>query len=208
MAGPPPRLPLPRGRVPAPCAGRDWLLEPQSLAHNERDYAAVMAAREHLRAWSHSDWPGDDFTLAANAEDLAGHIDDARQGLAYGYSVFASDRSELLGSLYLNPTGFLTENYQTDEATRLELAAALVEVDYWLVPAREADFEFHRDFALTVDRWLRTDWGYARPLWGSRRAMGARRDFYAQIGWSEWRELQSKSEPGRRFWLHGASAPA
>lgn len=206
MAAPPPRLTLPWGRVPSPCTGHGWVLEPQSPAHNDLDYAAVMASRAHLRAWSQSDWPEDDFTLAANAADLAGHIDDARQGLAYGYSVFTADRNELLGSLYLNPVDFLSENYRTDEATREGLAIAMVEVDYWLVPAREADFAFHRDFALTVDRWLRTDWGYARPLWGSRRAMGARREFYARIGWSEWRELRSKSDPGRRFWLHGSNS--
>lgn len=208
MADSSPKLPLPRQLVPLPCSGHGWVLEPQRLAHNERDYAAVMASREHLRAWSHSDWPEDDFTLTANADDLASHIDDARQGLAYGYSVFSSERNELLGSLYLNPTDFLTEHYHTDEPTRQLLVAALVEVDYWLVPAREADFAFHRDFALTVDRWLRTDWGYARPLYGSRRAMDARREFFLRIGWDEILQLQSKSDPARRFWLHGAAAPA
>jgi hypothetical protein len=203
-----PKLSLPWGLVPLPCAGRDWVLEPQSAAHNERDYAAVMASRAHLRAWSHSSWPEDDFTLTANADDLASHIDDARQGLAYGYSVFSSDRNELLGSLYLNPVDFLWEHYPVDAAARRVLDIARVEADYWLRPEREADFTFHRDFALTVDRWLHTDWGYARPLWGSRRAMDARREFYPRIGWDEILQLQSKSDPARRFWLHGAAAPA
>lgn len=204
MAASSPQLPLPRGLVPPPCSGPGWVLEPQSLEHNARDHAAVMASRAHLRAWSHSEWPEDDFALAANAADLASHIDDACQGLAYGYSVFSSDRSELLGSLYLNPVDFLPDNYHTDEPARQVLAVALVEADYWLVPAREADFAFHRDFALTADRWLRRDWGYARPLWGSRRAMGARREFYARIRWTEALQLQSKSDPDRRFWLHAA----
>lgn len=58
-----------------------------------------MASREHLRAWSNRTWPEDDFTLTANAEDLSGHIEDAEQGLAFGYSVLSADRRELYGSL-------------------------------------------------------------------------------------------------------------
>jgi hypothetical protein len=179
-------------------------MEVQSLAHNELDYLAVMAAREHLRAWSNSAWPEDDFTTAANAADLDGHIDEARQGLAYGYSVLSADRSQLLGSLYLSPVDFLEENYQVDETTRSLLGAAGVEADYWLRPEAEADDALQGDFITTIDRWLRRDWGFAQPLWSSRRAMPARREFYTRRGWREVLRLVAKNDPYRVFWLHAA----
>jgi len=204
MPTPPAKLALPRQWVPPACAGSGWVLEVQSLAHNERDFDAVMASREHLRAWSNSTWPEDDFALSANAEDLTGHIEDAQQGLAYGYSVLSADRRVLYGSLYLSSVDFLWENYQVDDAARVVLSAAEVEADYWLRPECEADEVLHRDFAQTLDRWLRADWGYAQPLWGSRRAMPARREFYTRLGWREVLNLVSQNEADRRFWLHAA----
>jgi hypothetical protein len=204
MAGPNAPLPLPRGHVPPTCPGDRWILEVQSMAHNELDYLAVMASRGHLRAWSNSTWPEDDFTLAANAEDLAGHIDDARQGLAYGYSVLTADRGQLLGSLYLSSVGFLVENYQVDETARSLLGAAGVEADYWLRPEAEADDALQGDFISTIDHWLRQDWGFAQPLWGSRRAMPARREFYTRRNWRELLRLVAKNDPNRVFWLHAA----
>jgi len=77
------------------------LIERQTLDHNAADYAAVMSAREHLRAWSASEWPEHSFTLEQNREDLAGHIQDAADAIAFGYTVFDRNRTAVLGSVYL-----------------------------------------------------------------------------------------------------------
>jgi len=197
------RLTLPRGGVPAPPAcPPDFTLVPQAPSHVDADYEAVMSCRRHLRAWSMSEWPEDDFTLEQNREDLAGHIDDARQGLAYGYTVFAPDGKTVWGSLYLNPIEWFRAHYLLDEQADTAFAQGLVEVDYWMLPDREEDVAFHRLFIETVQAWLVDDWGFERPLSGSRQPMEARRRFLAQIGWQEVLKLPSLDPPARHMWFH------
>jgi len=200
------RLALPRGRVPAPPGGSPaFALVPQETSHVEADYEAVMSCREHLRAWSMSEWPEDGFTLEQNRADLAGHIDDARRGLAYGYTVFAPGGDAVWGSLYVNPIDWFREHYLLDEQADIAFAQALVEVDYWMLPDREEDVACHRLFVETVQAWLVDDWGFERPLWGSRQPMEARRRFLARIGWREVLKLPSLNPPARHMWFH---APA
>ena len=154
-----------------------------------------------------SDWPEDGFTLEQNREDLAGHIDDARQGLAYGYTIFAPDEGSVWGSLYLNPIDRFREYYLVGERAEAALARSLVEVDYWMLPDREADIEFHRAFVEAIQRWLVAEWGFVRPLWGSRERMQPRREFLAGIGWQEMLRLPSREPPSRSMWFH-APVPA
>jgi hypothetical protein len=195
-------LALPKHAVPPPPPVRSFALEPQRLEHTELDYEAVRASQGHLRRWSDSSWPEDDFSVAANREDLGMHIAEAEQGIAYGYTVFSPERDKVYGSLYLNPISMFAENYRLDEAAEAVFAQALVEVDYWLRPELEADDAFHRGFVETVHAWLVAEWGYQRPLWGSREQLTQRRIFYRRIGMKQTLELDSKRGRPRRMWLH------
>ena len=172
----------------------------QRLEHNEADYRAVMACREHLRVWSGDDWPEDDFTLEQNHEDLAGHIDDAKQGFAYGYTVFRPDGS-VAGSVYLYPAPFFADRYAFAEADRREVAARQALIDYWLMPTLEDGAE-HAAFLAALRDWLAADWGYATAVWPSRPGMVARRRLYDRFGFRPLPRVTALHTPGWQSDFH------
>ncbi|GAB4215614.1 MAG: hypothetical protein OHK0022_55750 [Roseiflexaceae bacterium] len=63
----------PDARVPAELRTTRLWLRPLGVADTERDYDALMSSAAHLRLWSQSSWPADDFTLAQNRADLERH---------------------------------------------------------------------------------------------------------------------------------------
>ena len=42
-----------------------------TAAHATLDHAALLSSAGHLRMWSDSDWPPDDFAIAENRAELA-----------------------------------------------------------------------------------------------------------------------------------------
>ena len=92
----------------------------------DADLAAVMASREYLRRWSDSPWPEDDFTRADNEEDLRHHRLEHEDGVAFTYSVLASDVDEgrVVGCIYIRPLVDALETRDVDVSTIAVLTAA------------------------------------------------------------------------------------
>ena len=188
-----------RNPVPITLVSPGFRLHRQRPSDNLRDYDAVMASKALLRTWSDSSWPEDDFSLQQNAEDLAGHIEDFGRDLAYGFSIFTPDESRLIGSLYLDPVAPFIDDYAVDEATAARLLEFDVRLEYWL--RRGTGRAFEETFVRAVLAWLGHAWWFQRPIFGSRRAMKARRELYETLGLKEVAVLNHRDEP-RRFHFH------
>ncbi len=188
-----------RNPVPVTLVTPSFRLHRQRPGDNLKDYDAVMASKALLRTWSDSPWPEDDFSLQQNAEDLAGHIEDFGRDLAYGFSIFTPDESRLIGSLYLDPVAPFLDDYAVDETTAARLLGFDVRLEYWLRRGTKRDFE--EDFVREVLVWLKDAWWFHCPVFGSRRAMTARRALYEALGLKEVAVLMHKVEP-RRFHFH------
>jgi hypothetical protein len=195
------KLPLRAKEVPTRATVGGLLLERQRLEHNEADYAAVMSARPHLRAWSGDDWPEDSFTLEQNRKDLEAHVGDAASGFAFGYSVLSESGAQLVGSVYLYPSAFFAGRYQLTADQKSALERSEVLIDYWLLPALEAGAG-HRSFVTELKQWLATDWQFAETSWATRPAMEARRALYAQVGFRPLVCADSLHTEGWRMWFH------
>jgi len=82
----------------------DFVLRPIRAADAELDYAAVMESRDFLRGWEQTGWPEDDFTVAANREDLEMLERRHANREAFTYTVLNPSQTECLGCVYLMPT--------------------------------------------------------------------------------------------------------
>jgi hypothetical protein len=78
-----------------------FVLRPLLASDAELDYDAVMESREYLRAWEQSTWPGDDFTVEANREDLVKLERRHANGDAFTYTVMNLDETACLGCVYV-----------------------------------------------------------------------------------------------------------
>ncbi|NED94017.1 N-acetyltransferase [Phytoactinopolyspora alkaliphila] len=87
--------------VPEGLTAEDFILRPIVAADAELDYAAVMESKDYLRTWEQSSWPEDDFTVAANREDLEKleHRHANRQ--AFTYTMMNPAGTECLGCVYV-----------------------------------------------------------------------------------------------------------
>jgi hypothetical protein len=81
-----------------------FTLRPITAADAELDYAAVMESREYLRGWEQTGWPADDFTVAANRDDLEKLERRHAAREAFTYTVMNPAETECLGCVYLMPT--------------------------------------------------------------------------------------------------------
>ena len=87
-------------QVPGGFETAEFLLRPIRADDAALDHAAVMESRELLRIWEQSTWPEDDFTVAANREDLEMLEDRHARGVAFAFTVMTPDESECLGCVY------------------------------------------------------------------------------------------------------------
>lgn len=190
----------PHGRpVPERLVADQFVLHRQRPSDTALDYAAVMDSRQELREWSDSEWPEDDFTLAANAEDLQMHIGEHERHEAYGYSIFAPDEQRLIGSLYVNSVAPLLEFYVVDGPQRAALLGYGARAEYWLRRGTSPDFE--QAFLRAIRHWFTAEWWFGGVLLGSRRNMVAQRAAYEAAGLGEVARLTSK-DGRRRFHFH------
>jgi hypothetical protein len=90
--------------VPAWLRTEEFVLRPIVAGDTEMDYAAVMETREHLRLWRQSAWPEDDFTVAANREDVVELEQRNVSGRAFAYTVLDPAGTECLGCIYIYGT--------------------------------------------------------------------------------------------------------
>lgn len=89
--------------VPDGLTTDDFILRPIVAADAELDYAAVMESRDYLRTWEQSSWPEDDFTVAANREDLEKAERRHANREAFTYTVLNPAETECLGCVYVMP---------------------------------------------------------------------------------------------------------
>lgn len=200
------QLRLPKGTRPTTLQGKGFRLRAQCLEDTEADYRTVMANREHLRNWCNDTWPEEDFTVVQNREDLAGHINDAEVGFAYGYTIWKDNKNDVvLGSVYLYPSAYFAERYDLTPDERLRLSAAEVLVDYWLSADLDCDTDFSRMFILTLQDWLLCDWGFMEIAWATRPAMKARRSLYKSLAFEWGRTAEAVNTKGWFQTIHVSS---
>ena len=136
----------------------DFILRPIVAADAELDYAAVMESREYLRGWEQTGWPEDDFTVAANREDLEKLERRHVNREAFTYTVMNPAETECLGCVYLMPTDarmFAAARITPVADHRWEDFEAAVY--FWV---RRSRLETATDRALldVLRTWLARDW--------------------------------------------------
>jgi len=92
--------------VPRRLETEEFVLEPLGPEHNERDYAAWSASKEHIHAtpgWTESEsWPRE-MTLEENLRDLERHRDDFRERRGFTYTVLDPGSGDVVGCVYIYP---------------------------------------------------------------------------------------------------------
>jgi hypothetical protein len=126
------------------------LLRPLRTTDVELDYAAVMASAAHLRRWSDSEWPADNFTLAENLADLQRHQDEHERGEAYTFTVLSPDAARCLGCVYFYPLS-------TPMQSLCLASAAAVAVRFW-ARTDELAGDLDRHLLATLRGWLADEW--------------------------------------------------
>lgn len=144
--------------APEGLATGDFLLRPIGAGDAELDYAAVMESREYLRGWEQTGWPEDDFTVAANREDLVKLQRRHANREAFTYTVMNLAETQCLGCVYLMPTNarmFAAARITPVGDRRWEAYEAAVY--FWV---RRSHLETATDRALldVLRAWLSDDW--------------------------------------------------
>lgn len=174
--------PAPRP-VPVGLHHADFVLEPLTTAHLDRDYAAVMANREMLRRWSGTAWPADDFTLAGNLADLEMHDGEHRRREAFTYTVLSLDRASCLGCVYITP---LTD--QADANPGLDPSPHDAAVGFWVTePAAEAGLD--RGLLDALRGWLAEAWEFDSVQFAVRPELAEQVTLLTDAGLEEERRI-------------------
>ena len=81
----------------------EFVLRPITAADAELDHAAVMESRDFLRTWEQTDWPEEDFTVAANLEDMVTLERRHASRHSFTYTIVNPAGTECLGCVYILP---------------------------------------------------------------------------------------------------------
>lgn len=164
--------------VPPGFQAGPYVLEPIGPHLAEPDLEAVLASREMLRRWSASTWPEDDFSLDANAADLADHADDHAKRLAFGYSVREVGTGRVFGSVYVIPVSDYLDRWRMHDGARDRLMGWRIAVDWWF---RSDEVERWPAFFDALNTWMESAWP-GPVLYGSRPGMIDLRAIYLTRG--------------------------
>lgn len=147
-----------KGPVPKGLTTAEFILRPIEADDAEKDHAALMETREALRLWEQSSWPEDDFTVAANRQDLVGLEERHAAGRAFTYTVLDPRGRECLGCVYVFTTdaSFLTQSTVTAVGEDAWAEVDVV-VYFW---ARRTRMEQGMDGRLlaALRTWFADDW--------------------------------------------------
>lgn len=141
-----------------------FTLRPIVAADAELDYAAVMESREYLRTWEQTGWPTDDFTVAANREDLEKLERRHANREAFTYTVMNLAQTECLGCVYLMPTNarmFAGARITPVGDHRWEDFEAAV---YFWVRRSRLEMATDRTLLDVLRIWLAEDWNFQGHL--------------------------------------------
>jgi hypothetical protein len=149
-------------------------LRPLLAADVAEDYDAVMSSAPMLRAWSQSDWPADDFTLADNLEDLRRHEREHRERVAFTYTVREPGGVRCLGCVYLQPL-------RDEEAAWRGGAKCSTRVTFWVRTSEIAgDLDLH--LLEVLREWLRESWTFERVVFSASPGDGRQLRLYREAG--------------------------
>ena len=131
-----------------------------------KDYDAVMTSIDHLQGvfGPKSKWPSKDLTFEQDLIDLGWHQKEFQMRSSFAYTVVKLDESEVIGCIYIFPTGKGDYN---------------AEATMWV---RSSVLEEGLDSILfnTVKQWISKDWPFKKVAYPGRA-----------ISWKEW-ELLNK----------------
>ena len=155
----------PAQTVPTLLRTDEFFLRPIVVADAARDYEAVMETRADLRVWEQSSWPADDFTVEANAEDLADLERRHLERRAFTYAVLNPEGGTSLGCVYLFPTTatFLSRasvKPVTEDAVWGAVDAVLY---FWVRKSRVASGMDIRLLS-ALRSWMSDEWAFARTV--------------------------------------------
>lgn len=193
----------PERDVPEILETRDFVLVPLNPSHVEIDYDAVMSSREMLRLWSGSAWPRDDFTLAENLADLAGHDREHRERIAFTFTVLNNQLNLCLGCVYMRPLSDLQEanaeklsGIRQDEAiTRFWVRTALM------------DTGFDMNLLKALIGWYETSWPFSRLYFHTRSANTQQVSLFEAAGLTRQWTLHYAQRGGRHHFYRTAPTP-
>jgi hypothetical protein len=156
------------GPVPQDHAEGPFRFVPLNTDLLHEDYSAVMATREHLRWWSDSSWPTDDFDIAENALDLAWHAEEHHERVAFTYSVLdaaATSRPQVVGCIYIRPFSSACSTRGVECPADLSASPEAV-ARGWLID----EWTQHRDALRRATlSWLRSHaWSFQEAWWQER----------------------------------------
>jgi len=180
--------------VPSELRTEEFVLRPIVADDAERDHAAVMETREHLRSWEQSTWPEDDFTVEANRQELLGLEERHAAHRAFTYTVLEPDDTRCLGCVYVFPPSatFLAESTVTPVDGDLWADVEAV-VFFWV---RLSQMELGMDGRLlsALRGWFEGEWGLRKTVYVTSE------QFTRQVDLIERTDLILKfelSEPGK-----------
>lgn len=164
--------------IPEGFRTKHYSIKPSHPSDNARDYAAVMDSKAYLRLWSDSSWPEDNFSPEENRADLEMHFREHLERKAFGYNIHNHDQTHCHGSIYLNSTAFIAENYrpQLNGLDRFQIVVSM-----WTSDAlREAGHA--REMLSALRRWLAQDWPVEKVLYSLRANLELERSDYIACG--------------------------
>ena len=187
----------PDALIPTGLQTAEFALRPIRADDAENDFAAVMETREHLRLWEQSTWPADDFTVAANREDLVDLEQRHAEHRAFTYTVIDPDGTECLGCVYVFSTtaSFLAKSTVTavgdDEWTDVDAV-----VYFW---ARLSRMETGMDGRLlaALREWFRDEWKLERTVFVTNEQFTQQVDVIDRTDLSLRFEFLEPEKPGK-----------
>lgn len=174
-----------------------FVLRPITAADAEMDYAAVMESREYLRTWEQSSWPEDDFTVAANREDLEGLEQRHANRRAFTYTVLNPAGTECLGCVYLMPPDArMFAGARITPVTDRQWDDYGAAVYFWIRRSRLAT---GTDRALldALRTWLARDWSLGGHLFVTNEQFAQQVGMIEQAGLQLRFEIEEPGKPGR-----------
>ncbi|TDC48175.1 N-acetyltransferase [Jiangella ureilytica] len=176
----------------------EFVLRPILATDAELDYAAVMESRDYLRTWEQSSWPADDFTVAANREDLEKLERRHADRQAFTYTVMDPAGMECLGCVYLMPTD--ARSFAGARITPVggdhrwdDYAAA---VYFWVRRSRLAT-QTDRLLLDTLRSWLARDWSLGGHIFVTNEQFTQQVELIRHTDLELRFEIEEPDKPGR-----------
>jgi RimJ/RimL family protein N-acetyltransferase len=166
----------------------------------ELDYDALMESRARLRQWSASSWPADDFTLDANRDDLAGHVEEWNERIAFAYTVLNPDDTACEGCCYINPiNAHIRSRRMQAEGSGLDTGENTAGVGFWVRDSAQPR-ELDRELLDGLIQWLQRDWPFAAIYFVVNGKLTRDIGLYRDAGLEEPIILHGENDNEWQFW--------